>query len=250
MAAVGFVSHKVSFLRSTLTQLAVSFTGLVAPTAVGTVALNVRFLQCSGVDPAVAVSSVGLVQLGMFVNHVVLLVLFGVLAGTSTDTSFAPPQGAVIGFLVVVVAALVGLSLPVGRRLLQSRLRPLVGQVVPRLVAVFQRPSKLLTGLGGALLLNVAYVAALAGSVLAFGGHLSIPAVAVVYLAGSVVGSAVPTPGGLGGVEAALSAGLTAAGLEYSVALSAVLLFRLVTFWIPIPLGWGALHYLQRAGSL
>lgn len=250
MTTVGFVSQKVSFVRATLTQFAVSFTGLVAPTAVGAVALNVRFLQCSGVDPAVAVSSVGLVQLGMFVSHVVLLVLFGVLAGTSTDTSFAPPQGAVIGFLVVVVGALVGLSLPVGRRLLQSRLRPLVGQVVPRLVAVFQRPSKLLTGLGGALLLNVAYVAALAASVLAFGGHLSIPAVAVVYLAGSVVGSAVPTPGGLGGVEAALSAGLTAAGLEYSVALSAVLLFRLVTFWIPIPLGWGAINYLQRQGAL
>ena len=100
------------------------------------------------------------------------------------------------------------------------------------------------------MLLNVAYIAALQASVLAFGGHLSIPAVAVVYLAGSVVGSAVPTPGGLGGVEAALSAGLTAAGLEYSVALLAVLLFRLVTFWIPIPIGWGAINYLQRKGAL
>jgi len=250
LTTVGFVSQTVSFVRATMTQFAVSFTGLVAPTAVGTVALNVRFLQCSGVDPAVAVSSVGLVQLGMLVSHIVLLVLFGVLAGTNTDTSFAPPQGAVIGFLVVVVIALIGLSLPVGRRLLQSRLRPLVGQVVPRLVAVFQQPSKLLTGLGGAVLLNVAYIAALQASVLAFGGHLSIPAVAVVYLAGSVVGSAVPTPGGLGGVEAALSAGLTAAGLEYSVALLAVLLFRLVTFWIPIPIGWGAINYLQRKGAL
>ena len=59
-----------------------------------------------------------------------------------------------------------------------------------------------------------------------------------------------PTPGGLGAVEAALSAGLTAAGLPGAAAVSAVLLFRLLTFWLPVPAGWGALSYLQRHGAL
>jgi uncharacterized membrane protein YbhN (UPF0104 family) len=47
-------------------------------------------------------------------------------------------------------------------------------------------------------------------------------------------------------VEAALTAGLTAAGLPGAVAVSAVLLFRLLTFWLPVPIGWAALSYLER----
>ena len=126
MTCVGFVTARLSLWRATLVQYAVGFSGLLAPTAVGTVALNVRFLERSGVDPAVAVSSVGLVQLVMFVGHIVLIVLFGVLAGTGAAPSFTPPQGAIVGVLVALVLALIGLSLPWGRRLLQQRVQPLV----------------------------------------------------------------------------------------------------------------------------
>ena len=250
MTCVGFVIAKISLFRATLTQYAVGFAGLLAPTAVGTVAINVRFLERSGVDPAVAVSSVGLVQLIMFIGHVVLLVLFGVLAGTGAESSFSPPQGAVIAVLIVVIAAIVAMSLPPGRRLVQSRVRPLLSRVIPRLVAVFQVPSKLATGIGGALLLNLAYIGSLFTSVRAFDGHLTFAAVAVVYLAGSVVGAVVPTPGGIGAIEAAMAAGLTAAGLPGSIAVSAVLLYRIATFWVPIPIGWLSLTYLQRVGAL
>ena len=250
MTCAGFVIAKISLFRATLTQYAVGFAGLLAPTAVGTVAINVRFLERSGVDPAVAVSSVGLVQLIMFVGHIVLIVLFGVLAGTGAESSFAPPVGVVIAVLVVVILGMIGISLPPGRRLLQARVRPLLSRVIPRLVAVFQVPSKLAMGVGGALLLNLAYIGALYASVRAFGGVLTIPAVAVVYLAGSVVGAAVPTPGGIGAIEAAMAAGLTAAGLPGSIAVSAVLIYRIATFWIPIPIGWLSLTYLQRKGAL
>ncbi|MCU0265198.1 MAG: flippase-like domain-containing protein [Actinomycetia bacterium] len=250
LTLMGFVLQKLSFVRTVMTQLAVSFSSLVAPTAVGTVALNTRFLERSGVDPAVALGSVGVAQVGMFVSYVVLLVLFGVLAGTGPQAAFTPPQGAIIAVLIVVTVALVVLGLPWGRRQLQRRVGPLLRRVVPRIVAVFQRPTKLLTGLGGALLLNAAYCFALLASTKAFGGELTIPAVAVVYLAGAVVGSAVPTPGGLGGVEAALAAGLTAAGMDSGLAVSAVLLYRLVTFWLPIPLGWASLTYLQQKGAI
>jgi uncharacterized protein (TIRG00374 family) len=71
-----------------------------------------------------------------------------------------------------------------------------------------------------------------------------------VYLTGSALGSIIPTPGGLGAVEAALTAGLTAAGVPGGVAVSAVLLFRLLTFWLPVPLGWAAFNYLERRHDL
>ena len=74
---------------------------------------------------------------------------------------------------------------------------------------------------------------------------------AVVYLTGSALGSIVPTPGGLGAVEIALSGGLTTiAHVPGAYALSAVLLFRLITFWLPIPIGWVALSSLQRHDAL
>jgi glycosyltransferase 2 family protein len=71
-----------------------------------------------------------------------------------------------------------------------------------------------------------------------------------VYLTGSTLGSIIPTPGGLGAVEAALTAGLTASGVPGAVAVSAVLLFRLLTFWLPVPVGWAAMHFLERDHDL
>jgi glycosyltransferase 2 family protein len=84
----------------------------------------------------------------------------------------------------------------------------------------------------------------------ALGGSAPFASVAVVYLTGSALGSIVPTPGGLGAVEAALTAGLRAAGVAGGVAISAVLLFRLLTFWLPVPAGWAALRYLERQQAL
>ena len=90
----------------------------------------------------------------------------------------------------------------------------------------------------------------LAACVAAFSRSVPIAKIGVVYLTGSAIGSIIPTPGGLGAVEAALTAGLTAAGVPGAAAASAVLLFRLLTFWLPIPFGWGALKYLERQQAL
>jgi len=64
------------------------------------------------------------------------------------------------------------------------------------------------------------------------------------------VGSAAPTPGGIGGVEAVLAAGLTAIGIPAHEAIPAVLLFRVATFWLPIPAGWVAYMLLRRRDIL
>jgi uncharacterized protein (TIRG00374 family) len=82
------------------------------------------------------------------------------------------------------------------------------------------------------------------------GAEANLAAVAVVLLVGSALGSALPTPGGLGGVEGAMVAGLVAAGVGAGAALSAVLLFRLLSFWAPMPVGAAALLWLRRRGSL
>jgi undecaprenyl-diphosphatase len=87
-------------------------------------------------------------------------------------------------------------------------------------------------------------------AVQAFGGDLSFAQVGAVYLVGSAVGSAAPTPGGIGALEAAVIAGLVAAGMPNEIAVPSVFLFRLGTFWFPILPGWGAFTWMQRADYL
>ena len=111
-------------------------------------------------------------------------------------------------------------------------------------------PRKLTEGIGGVLLLSLTYILCLSACVAAFGGSVPIAKIGFVYLTGSAIGSIIPTPGGLGAVEAALTAGLTAAGVHGGIAVSSVLLFRLLTFWLPVPVGWVALHYLERQHDL
>ncbi len=246
----GFVLERLNPVRTLLAQVASSFVALVTPAAVGGVALNIRYLRQSKVAPADAAASVGSSQVIAFGLHILLLVIFAALTSASRTISIRPPEWAYIALAVLVGVIVAALAVPAGRKLLRSRLAPTLGQVIPRLLDIAQQPAKLAEGIGGALLVTAAYIGCLAVSVKAFGGSVPIVAVAVVYLTGSAIGSAVPTPGGVGAVEAALSAGLTAAGLHGATAISSVLLFRIVTFWLPVPLGWAALTYLQHHDAL
>ena len=246
----GFVPEHLSLHRTILAQLAGSFATLVSPPTIGSIAINVRFLQKAGLHPALAAASVGVAQVMAFVAHIVLLFGFGIAAGTQADHTFNPPQWAVILVVVFVIAVLALLAVPAVRRTIVKRVQPTLKEVIPRLITVVQRPMKLVEGIGGILLLNAAFIGVLYACVLAFGGEMNVAVVAVVYLAGATLGQAAPTPGGLGAVEAALSAGLTAGGLDAGTAVSAVLLFRLVTFWLPTVPGYWSFNWLTKKGLL
>ena len=247
----GFVLEKLRFTRTLLAQLAGTFVTLVAPAAVGGVALNIRYLHKAKVSPADAASSVGVSQVIAFAVHMVLLITFIAVTGGSASTSFRPPSWSYFALAAIAAVALGVLAVPAGRRLVRSRLAPTIGQIIPRLLDIAQRPAKLAEGIGGALLVTFGYILCLEVSVLAVGAHGPLAAVAVVFLTGSAIGSVVPSPGGLGAVEIALSGGLTTiAHVATAYAVSAVLSFRLLTFWLPIPIGWAAIKYLQRHDAL
>ena len=249
-ALIGFVPGRLSFRRTLLAQLASSFVTLVTPAAVGGATLNIRYLQRQKIPAAVAAASVGVAQVVAFVLHVLLILVFAAIAGSSASEPIHPPRWAWFVLAGLVLIALVVLAIPAGRRMLRARLSPMLGQVLPRLLEVAQHPAKLAQGIGGTLLLSFCYILCLAACVAAFSRSVPIAKIGLVYLTGSAIGSIIPTPGGIGAVEAALTAGLTAAGVPGAVAASAVLLFRLLTFWLPIPFGWGALKYLEREQAL
>ncbi|MFI2185082.1 flippase-like domain-containing protein [Streptomyces sioyaensis] len=253
MSLLGFVTERVSFVRTVIAQIAGNFVKLVAPAAIGGVALNTRFLQRAGVRPGLAVASVGASQLFGLGSHILLLLVFGYLTGTQEQTpSISPSRTVIAGLLTVAVLVLVVTAVPALRKFVSRRVRSLFAGVVPRMLDILQRPRKLVTGIGGMLLLTAANVMCLDASIRAFGGgdKISYASIAVAFLAGNAIGSAAPTPGGVGAVESALIGALTIAGLAGDVAFPAVLLFRLLVFWLPVLPGWLAFNYLTRKGEI
>lgn len=254
MVLIGFVPLRLPWWRTLLVQYAGSFVRIAAPAGLGSIAINSRFVVKAGAPTSLALSAVGLSQLVGFLVHVPLLLVCAYLTGTSYWTGFTPSPTVVLVCLAATAAIGAVLLQPRMRRAVGERVRPYLSGVLPRLLDTLQSPGGLVLGLGGTLLLTVGFVLCLHFSVLAFthpGEEVSLVAVAVVFLAGNAVGSAAPTPGGLGAVEAALIGGLTTvAGIPAAVALPAVLLFRLLTFWLPVLPGWAAFSYLQRREAI
>jgi glycosyltransferase 2 family protein len=252
MAISGFVLERLNTLRTLLVQVAGSFVMLVTPAAVGGVALNVRYLRKARLSATDAAASVGVTQVMSFAVFAVLVLISAFVAGSSRAArALTPPHWAYVALAILVGIALIVLALPAGRRQLFARVGSLADQLVPRLLDVAQRPAKLAQGIGGSVLVSVAYILCLAASVRAVGdSHVPLASIAVVYLAGNAAGSFIPTPGGIGAVETALSIALAGAGMPTAQAITAVLLFRTVTFWLPVLAGWVSLHYLQRRDVL
>ncbi|MGW0651386.1 lysylphosphatidylglycerol synthase domain-containing protein, partial [Streptomyces umbrinus] len=165
MSLLGFVPERVPFMRTVAAQVAGSFVKIVAPAAVGGVALNTRFLQRSGVRPGLAVASVGASQLFGLGCHILMLLSFGYLTGTEKTPSLSPSRTVIAGLLTVAVLVLVVTSVPFLRKFVVTRVRSLFAGVVPRMLDVLQRPQKLLTGIGGMLLLTACFVMCLDASV-------------------------------------------------------------------------------------
>lgn len=251
LALRAFVLTKLRLGRTALVQLAASFVALVTPPAVGHVGLNIRYLQKSGLPTATAAADVALKEVVTVVITVPLLLISGWISGASGSRLALLPSGSVLAVLAVTAAVLTLVALaPPTRRALRTRLEPLIRRTVPQLIATLSDPRRLGTALVGVLILNGGYVLALDASLRAFSTSLELSTLVVVYLAASTLGSAAPTPGGLGAVEAALVGGLTATGVPVAAAITAVLAFRTVTFWLPAPLGWAAFVALQRRNRI
>lgn len=253
---LGCVKERVPVGRTITAQVAAAFAGLVAPAAVGGLAVNTRFLQRAGIPVARAVTAVGVSQVIGFACYLVLLLLFSAFAGNhqkeSGGLSAITPSATVTG--VVIALAVIGLliaAIPRLRAFVISRAKPLVTDIGPELLQVARSPRKLAQAFGGAVGLPLAASFCLWASVNAVSGNdVNLAAMGVAYLVAKAVGSLVPTPGGIGGVEAVLTAGLTTAGVPSAVAATSVIVFRLLTWWLPVIPGWFAFTALQRRGAL
>jgi uncharacterized membrane protein YbhN (UPF0104 family) len=248
VALMGAVRPRIRFWPTVLAQAASSFVNRVSPANVGGMALNARFLQKSGVDASAGVAAVGVNSLVGAVVHLVLIVVFFTWAGKGLGKAFTLPSSSKLLLILAVVVAIVGIVLATrpGRRFASGKVIPGLRSAAASLKRVAQSPGKMTMLFGGSALITLAYIGGLAASVQAFGGGPGIVVVGAVYLGASALAAAAPSPGGLGAIEAALVAGLTGVGMAAGPAVSAVLLYRLATYWLPVAPGWLSWRVLQQ----
>ncbi len=238
----------VSFRNLTLMQVANTFAATTTPAGVGGLALSARFLQKGGLGALRAATAVALQQSVQVVTHVVLLILFSAFAGASADLSHFVPSATIVylvaGAILVVVAAFV--IVPKLRHWLTSTVGPRVSEVLRDLRELASEPRRLALIVLGSAATTLGGALALWTSMEAFGGNASIVTVAVVTMIGGTLASAAPTPGGVGAVEAALIGGLAAFGVPAGIAVPSVLLYRVLTCWLPTFVGWFLLRWLAE----
>lgn len=245
VALRAYTQERVPFGETLLVQVAASVVTLVAPAGIGPAALNLRFLQKKGVATTPAIATVSITQIAQFLVTVILLIILSLFTGDLGNLSL--PSGSImIAIGVIALIAFVIFAIKPIRQWLLGRIRPTLQQIWPRLVWLATNPGRILAGAGGAIFQSMAFVATFGMSLQAFGYELPLITLAITYLLSNSVGSVVPSPGGIGPVEAALTGGLVIAGIPSSVAFSTAVLYRLFTFWGRVPLGWVALQIAQK----
>lgn len=109
-----------------------------------------------------------------------------------------------------------------------------------------QNTRQLLLLVSGSAAVSFLSASVLYASIRSVHATISIVGAFVIYITASLVSNIAPTPGGIGAIEAVLVVSLAATGLSLPQAAAATVVFRLLTFWLPIIPGALALHRLNR----
>jgi uncharacterized membrane protein YbhN (UPF0104 family) len=196
-------------------------------------------LRRRGVQSALAV---GLPVLSTIVSIAALLLLLVV------GVDVAGGKGPAATFEPAALAVTAGLGLVLIAGLVLSRTGKLPTFTGGRLAEAGARISQRLVAAGflPALLNWLFDCGCLALSILAVSGHVPWQGVLVAYAVGQIGANLPITPGGVGVVEGTMSVLLVAYGMHSPTAVAAVLLYRIISFWSLVPLGWVLVGVLSR----
>ena len=239
-------SGLVPFRHLVIMQFANTFAATTTPAGVGGLALSTRFLQKAGLGTVRATAAVAVQQAVQVITHVALLIFFSVVAGASADLSHFVPKLTLVYLIAGVALGALGafLFVPTLRTWLDTAIRPKLAEVGGDLIELVRDPKRFAIIVLGCAGTTLGAALALWASVEAFGGGTTFVTVTVVTMVGGTLASAAPTPGGVGAVEAALIGGLAAFGVPTAVAVPSVLLYRVLTCWLPVFAGWPIMRWL------
>jgi uncharacterized protein (TIRG00374 family) len=248
----------------TTTQLAGAAANRLAPAGLGSAAVTCRYLTRRGVPACAATTTVAVVGLIRGLAKLTLVALVIALWSglghaitpvvqlgrtVTSHSAILLPVAIAAGcaVLLLVVAALYW-----RRRQAHQRIGAAIMGVLGSLRLLLKRPHYLLASFAAAALGELLFALAFVVSVTAIPGAERAPLgpLFAVYLLGATAGAAIPVPTGVGSMEAALIAALATVHVPAAQAAQGVLLFRVMTFWAPVPAGVLSTRWLRRRGGL
>ncbi|MGW2694972.1 lysylphosphatidylglycerol synthase transmembrane domain-containing protein [Streptomyces sp. NPDC001296] len=243
----GAVMQRLPRRRLLATQFAAGAANHLLPTGFGASAVNLRFMTVCGVPLARSSAALALYMLAEAITRVgLLLVLLLAFPDALRLGSLVPSWAAGPLLFAAAGAACAAVAVLLLVRRLRTAVLSFVRTALGEARSVHTRPTRALALWGGSL----AFPALQAAGLAAVGEALSLPVppvhMAVAYLAATLAVAAVPTPGGIGSVEAALILALVAAGGPVAVATAVVLAYRIITVWLPLVPGALTLGALVR----
>lgn len=254
-------ARRLPLREATMTQFTAAAASRITPGGLGAPAVNIRYLTVRGMTAPQAVASVAALQavttlgdLTLFISVLAIGAATGAGGGVQVLVSLGTQcLNAVadlpLPWLAAVCCAVGVLIAYYWRRQSSSRIVRGGRETLAALRTILRRPWALLLTLFICAMTTFLLGVAFAISVLAIPGASSPTATITLisaYLIGATAGAAVPVPSGIGSTEAALVAALGGAGVHPVHAIKAVVLFRLITFWLPIPFGIVAGKSLRR----
>ena len=210
-----------------------------------------------GADQAVAGWSVAATFVSLSVALTVVAATGAAVAGAEGATlDLVLPIGGVL-----ILALLMGLvfvqeraavrvisgALRLSRRLTRwphGELATYIDRIIHRLMRVRLSPAQVAVALALALANWLLDCGCLALSFLAVGAPVPWKGLLLAYGAGQLAANLPITPGGLGVVEGSLTIAIVAYGGAAGSTVVAVLLYRVVSFWLILPIGWAAWAWL------
>jgi uncharacterized membrane protein YbhN (UPF0104 family) len=241
----GSVVERLPVGRLLAVQLAGSAANHVLPAGIGVAAVNMRFLRGRGLSRRAALNAVGLnTGAGIVVHLLALGVLLAVGAAALPQTGTG--RWAVICLVAAAALIAVALLVPVLRRLVGRAVRGVLVPAWAQWVVVARHPARSAQLWLGSAAVPVLHALTLLLIERALGVQMTVLVAFGVYFLASGVSAIVPSPGGFGSLDAALTLGLTAAGVALPLAIGAVLAYRLITVWVPLVPSACTLGLLRR----
>ncbi|MDT0343074.1 lysylphosphatidylglycerol synthase transmembrane domain-containing protein [Streptomyces litchfieldiae] len=247
-ARQGTVLERLPAKRLVVTQFAAGAANHLLPSGIGAGAVNIRFMARCGVPPARYSAALALYFLAEGVSRVALLLLLLLAFPEALRLQTLLPEQ--IGLPLVATAGVALLAVLVAVVLAVGRLRRLVGTFLRTALtdvrSLHARPGRVLALWGGSLAFPLLQAAGLVAVALSLELPVPVAHIVLAYMAASVVAAAVPSPGGIGSVDASLVVALVAIGASVGAATSTVLAYRLITIWLPLLPGALVLGALVR----
>jgi uncharacterized membrane protein YbhN (UPF0104 family) len=225
-----------------LLQLAGAFLSHFVPFSLGTIGITARYYQKLGKEPVQATTAATLPT--VFGTATTVLMVAFISPPTIRHLTQRFQADSHKHWLIVIVSLTLLLSL-----LATPWIRRKVHQLIEGVksgIGSINSPSQVIYMLIGSVALTFFSACTLFASIEAVHARVALTDIFALYVTSSLVSAIAPTPGGIGATEAFLLLGLSSIGIGLPQAAAAVLVYRLLSFWIPMIPGGFALHIINK----